>query len=393
MKKIVHISTADTGGAGLCAYRICKAQRDLGMDAHLIVMHRTHTDNFVHQVGAVAYFLQSARRKVKKLLGMPDEINTCRELGRQRQATYTLPISPIDLTHNPLIASADVIHLHWIGGLIDYPSFFKAYSHKPIVFTLHDESMLHGIASVKDQCLRDHPLEQKYYRLKLSYTRDIERLGVVFLSKAIYDEYHDHEMLARAHKTIIHNLVDCSLFKPYDRAYARRALTLPDTKLFGFCAYAIGDPRKGLGQLSEALTRMNPQYRILAIGKNRGKKSWPNVMEMGFHTDPGKISQILSAADFFCLPSLKEDFAQAPLEALACGTPVIMSPCSGSDELITPENGVRYADFSTEALIEGIGQAMQKSYDRTALRQDVTRRFSPQKIARDYLRFYDTLTS
>ena len=70
-----------------------------------------------------------------------------------------------------------------------------------------------------------------------------------------------------------------------------------------------------------------------------------------------------------------------------------MSPCSGSDELITPENGVRYADFSTEALIEGIGQAMQKSYDRTALRQDVTRRFSPQKIARDYLRFYDTLTS
>ena len=139
--------------------------------------------------------------------------------------------------------------------------------------------------------------------------------------------------------------------------------------------------------------RMNPQYRILAIGKNRGKKSWPNVIEMGFHTDSGEISRILSAADFFCLPSLKEDFAQAPLEALACGTPVIMSPCSGSDELITPENGVRYADFSTEALIEGIGQAMQKSYDRTALRQDVTRRFSPQKIARDYLRFYDTLTS
>ena len=66
MKKIVHISTADTGGAGLCAYRICKAQRDLGMDAHLIVTRRTRADNFVHQVGAVAYFLQSARRKVKK---------------------------------------------------------------------------------------------------------------------------------------------------------------------------------------------------------------------------------------------------------------------------------------------------------------------------------------
>ena len=28
--KIVHISMADFNGAGLCAYRICKAQRAMG---------------------------------------------------------------------------------------------------------------------------------------------------------------------------------------------------------------------------------------------------------------------------------------------------------------------------------------------------------------------------
>ena len=35
--KIVHISMADFNGAGLCAYRICKAQRAMGTQ----VQHRT----------------------------------------------------------------------------------------------------------------------------------------------------------------------------------------------------------------------------------------------------------------------------------------------------------------------------------------------------------------
>ena len=71
MKKIVHISTADTGGAGLCAYRICKAQRDLGMDAHLIVTRRTRADNFVHQVTALVLCLlamQATRKITRKTL-------------------------------------------------------------------------------------------------------------------------------------------------------------------------------------------------------------------------------------------------------------------------------------------------------------------------------------
>ena len=66
--KIVHISTADTGGAGLCAYRICKAQRSLGVDAHLIVLHKRHKDTFIHQVGTIPYFFTQYYAKNKELV-------------------------------------------------------------------------------------------------------------------------------------------------------------------------------------------------------------------------------------------------------------------------------------------------------------------------------------
>lgn len=50
--KVVHVSVADTGGAGLCAYRICKAQREIGIDAQLVVLYNKQKESFVHKTGA-----------------------------------------------------------------------------------------------------------------------------------------------------------------------------------------------------------------------------------------------------------------------------------------------------------------------------------------------------
>lgn len=82
------------------------------------------------------------------------------------------------------------------------------------------------------------------------------------------------------------------------------------------------------------------------------------------------------------MPSYKEHFAQAPLEAMACGTPVIAFPCSGTEELITPQNGIRCTDFTLEALEEGIRKALQTEYNSDEIRQDMLNRYAPEKIAK-----------
>ena len=390
--KIVHISTADTGGAGLCAYRICKAQRSLGVDAHLIVLHKRHKDTFIHQVGTIPYFLHSTMRKIKNLFNISDDTNICRALAKQHHCTYTLPISPINLSNNKLLKEADIIHLHWVGDFLDYPTFFSAFNLKNIVFTLHDQSMLFGISSILEQRIEQNELEKKYYELKLSYIKRLAHLGVVFLSKDIYKEYHNYEMITHANKTIINNLVDSTLFKIYSREEARTNLGLNiEGKLIAFCAYCIDDELKGLQSLSDALMQIDSSYRILAIGKKRGKRSWSNVIEIGFYSDPLEISLILSAADLFCHPSRRENFAQAPMESLSCGTPVVMTPCSGAAELITPNNGIICNDFSIDALVAAITSALSINYNRDAIRQDIINRFSPECIAKKYLSFYSNI--
>lgn len=387
---------ADFNGAGLCAYRICLAQRQMGLDSEMIVLRKRRNDNFIHQVGAKRYFVHSVLRKLKKFVHLNDDVNTARELARLHDAVYTLPVTGIDLKNVMLLQQADLIHIHWVGGYLDYPTFFDEFGHKPIVFTLHDENTLYGIANIESQRLPLNPLEQKYYKIKYDNLKKAQRLGVVFLSKMSYRSFNGHPMIAQAKKTLINNMVDTDRYQPEARDEARRRLGIEaSATVFALCACNINERRKGLDVLSQTLLRINPAYRIVAIGRNRShpRQSWPNVIEVGASDTPEDMSLKLSAANYFCLPSQKENFAQVPLEAMSCGLPVIAFPCSGTEELITASNGVRCNDFTSEALEQGIRTALATTYDGAAIREGVKQRYSPEHICQQYLEFYQEVMS
>ena len=88
------------------------------------------------------------------------------------------------------------------------------------------------------------------------------------------------------------------------------------------------------------------------------------------------------------LSSFEESFGQTPLEAMACGVPVIAFPCGVTKELINEANGVRCKNFTVGALVEGIQVAMSRQYDGEAIRKDVAERFSYDRIGRQYLELY-----
>jgi teichuronic acid biosynthesis glycosyltransferase TuaC len=49
----------------------------------------------------------------------------------------------------------------------------------------------------------------------------------------------------------------------------------------------------------------------------------------------GELPIVLNAADVFVLPTASEGLANAWVEALACGTPVVTTPIPGATELLT----------------------------------------------------------
>lgn len=390
--KVVHISTSDNDGAGLCCYKIHKTMQSLGYDSKMLVRDKTQIDESVIEIGGIQRLKNSLWRLLNRLLRILHlkitDYNKILSLS-QKYGFYTLPTSVIDLSKHPLVKEADIIHLHWVNFFLDYPSFFLNVD-KPIVWTLHDENLFFGIAHYENTVLKEHVLEEKYCKLKFDSLNSKKNVGIVLLSKMMHDKFSSHPLIENFPKCIINNSVNYHLFNPIEKNSARKYFNIPnDYIVFAFVASYIGVERKGLKILIEALEQLNiPNSIILAIGENSSRIEYPRTISVGRIEETQILSAAFSCANYFVMPSQQEAFAQSPLEAMACGIPCIVFPVSGTEELITPENGIRCTDFTIESLCDGIKKAMNTTYESEKIRKDVVERFSPEKIADNYLSFY-----
>ena len=136
--------------------------------------------------------------------------------------------------------------------------------------------------------------------------------------------------------------LDRSVFRPLDRAESRTKLGLPLAGPVLACVGALIE-RKGQSFAIEALAELPDALLILAgAGPDEAKlrllAAKLGVSERVRFLGPvphGELPVVLSAADIFVLPTRSEGLANAWVEALACGTPVVTTPIPGAQELLT----------------------------------------------------------
>jgi glycosyltransferase involved in cell wall biosynthesis len=101
--------------------------------------------------------------------------------------------------------------------------------------------------------------------------------------------------------------------------------------------------------------------------------------------------------DLFVLPSLVEDRANAILEAMASGLPVVATAVGGNAELVHPGfTGILVPPMSADMLAAAVSDycripEMAARHGARA-RSQVIARHSMPAMARDYLAVYDGLT-
>ena len=107
-----------------------------------------------------------------------------------------------------------------------------------------------------------------------------------------------------------------------------------------------------------------------------------------------KISA-MKDADMFIYPSRHEIFGIAPLEALICGTPVIVTENCGCADFLREANGgivVKYQDIS--GLLDSIQNILDKKEEAKKLASNgmelVQRQFNWNEITKDMIKLYKT---
>lgn len=165
--------------------------------------------------------------------------------------------------------------------------------------------------------------------------------GLLAVSGGLADDLA--ELGAERGKITLHRTgLDRSVFRPLDRHECQAELGLPADRPILACVGALIE-RKGQGIAIEALAQIPDAVLVLAGAGPDEAKLRDLTASLGLSdrvrflgaVPHGDLPIVLSAADLFVLPTASEGLANAWVEALACGTPVVTTPIPGAQELLT----------------------------------------------------------
>jgi glycosyltransferase involved in cell wall biosynthesis len=202
--------------------------------------------------------------------------------------------------------------------------------------------------------------------------------------------------------TVVPNTIDVREWTPGDRVAARSALGLPADVPVACWHGRTQIKRKGLDILVKAWRlvcddRPDADLRLLLCGGGKRAERLRQLIHRaglrGVHwrdeyvLDRAIVRRRLAASDVFVLPSRHEGFAVTPLEAMACGRPVVASDAPGVADLLAggeQAGGVVVPRGDPGALATALGRLLD---DRAlaarlgeAARRRAVERFSPEVI-------------
>ena len=260
-------------------------------------------------------------------------------------------------------SGADIAHIpYWAPPLI--PSL-------PTVVTMHD------IIPLVLPEYRRSPLAAGYFKLVAGASR--RATHIIADSQHSADDIVSYLDIPPEQISVIPLGVD-PRFQPIASSrieQLRNRLRLPKR----YVLYLGGfDPRKNLETLLAAWQKLNPPKDLgLVIGGQLPRPDHPLLLDPRTQAgqlglDPstihflGKLPSedlptLYSGAELFAFPSRYEGFGLTPLEAMACGTPVISSSSSSLPEVVGSA-GLSVDPESVEAWVEAIQCLMEDADER-----------------------------
>lgn len=404
--KVLHITSSSRGGAGIAALRLHEALCQEGvasgyLSANLTInfSNETVTDDFFRY--KKPSILKKIRAKFQKYFPFTQGQKAVHQFnGIKEKLQYemaTLPFSTYQLHEHSLVREADIVNLHWIGGIVDYPSFFKKCQ-KPIVWTLHDMNPFQGLFHYKNDELINSRIvgsfDVKMKQIKRKAIQSIKNGTIVSPSKWLLEEAEKSKVFVGFNEAYIPNSIDLNLFELQDKEILRRGRGVEsDEFVILFVSDSLKNHRKGFDLLTEALQYLkNIKITVLAIGKGEIlNDSELKIIAAGEIKSPLEMAECYSMADVFILPSREDNLPNVILESFASGIPIIGFPIGGiAEHTVDCITGVLAEDVTAKSLAEAISKfyKTKNNYKDLVVRKYAEENFSFKRQADSYISLY-----
>jgi glycosyltransferase involved in cell wall biosynthesis len=218
-------------------------------------------------------------------------------------------------SHDPKPRRCDVFHSPWIDGAL-------LRSPVPMVVTLHDLIPLKR----RGEYLRTG------IRFKLRYLAVQRAVRVIVPTNAVAEDAIRVLNLPRERIAVIPEAA-APPFHPRtqaERDAVRERYRLPERYLLWVGSLRRPDPRKRVSALAKARRELP---LVLAGETGRWARELPNVILTGKVSDD-ELAAIYTSAHALVFPSDDEGFGLPPVEALACGTPVVACDLPATREVL-----------------------------------------------------------
>lgn len=277
----------------------------------------------------------------------------------------------------------DVLWLHNLHGYyIQVEMLFdwiKRHPEMQVKWTLHDcwaftghcaHFTAVGCEQWKTQCrqcpqLRRYPtcygfsdVKRNYERKKKAFT-GVRNMTLIVPSHWL--ESRVKQSFLRDYPVEVqYNKVNIQVFKPTESDFRQR-YGLEDKKMVLGVATAWSN-RKGLDVFEKLASMLDEQHVIVLVGlsKKQIEQLPPGILGIEQTHDVKELAGIYTTADVFVNPSVEETFGLTTVEALSCGTPVIVYEDTACAEVVG-QTGGQIVPQNVEAVYGAILASEKKS--------------------------------
>jgi glycosyltransferase involved in cell wall biosynthesis/tetratricopeptide (TPR) repeat protein len=415
--KIVHLSSMSTGGAATAAFRLHKGIQAAGVNSKMLVLHKTACDDSVIPLFNCNIGPLVLQKKFQRWNAIAREY-PARPKGLE---LFSDTHTEVSLNGLAQIADADIVHLHWVAGILNLSNLPTVFAKKKIVWTLHDMNPFTGGCHYSGDCLKYQQQCGACPQLGSSDSGDLSYRtwkakadGYAAISPTIVSPSRwlascakNSQLMDGYSVRVIPYGLPLETFKPRKSPAVRQRWNIPDSErivLFG--AQVSDHPRKGLHYLHDALKRLVLEKKnqrgvvLLVFGDTSAMKTEElpfRVISAGTINNLEWLSEIYAAADVFVIPSLEDNLPNTALEALACGTPVVGFRTGGIVDIVEHLHTGFLADKADpKQLAEGIQWIMESIDNGTSFaercRGVAEIRYASRIQADAYVQLYEEIT-